>query len=217
MQCQQITKDSSIIAITPFNPKGNYQTACIKVRFLPYLLGNGCGLSGLIGVEYGFGRRHSLGLDFVFLSATDSQDTPGNPNNPAPTSNGIDRSFVLSYRYYLNFNKLRTKKRCPIFYTGLMARYGWENAIVDLGYNSENLIADHSTHTSEGFLLGMLFKPKDAGNDSKVVIDFNLGPLFKQTDVTNIYNINQHDMAVQGHMSSCNLHLGLSVNFWFTR
>jgi hypothetical protein len=51
---------------TPYDPRANYRTWSIKGKVLPYpSLGNAGGVTVLLGLEYGFAKNQSIGVDVI--------------------------------------------------------------------------------------------------------------------------------------------------------
>ena len=60
---------------TPYDPHANYRTWSIKGKVLPYpALGNAGGVTVLLGLEYGFARNQSIGVDVFANWSEDSDD-----------------------------------------------------------------------------------------------------------------------------------------------
>src|SRR4051812_27306487 len=62
--------------IIPFKPEANYETWAIKGKVLPWMgIQSGqLGVNSLIGFEYGFKRRNTIGVDFYFNRWKENED-----------------------------------------------------------------------------------------------------------------------------------------------
>jgi hypothetical protein len=201
---------------TPFIPNGKYQSVDVKWGLIPLLLGNGVSVIGWGGVEYGFARNQSIGLDFFFNIGNDNRDQyddTNNPNLPALNYQGLDRSLSLSYRYYLNFRKLREKSGIS-FYTGAFVRFGGENYLMERGYSSDSLVMQKSHYYSAGALFGFmgLFNKKD-----NIGYDVNVGVCYHTKEVTSEYEIQGQYYSNTNHFETTNIVPEVSIYWWFAR
>jgi len=96
---------------TPYDPQGNFRNWSIKGKALPFVLGDESGISALLGVEYGFARNQSIGVDGFIESISKSDDnevdTAGVSHDVATYYRSREKALFLNYRYYFNFRKLR--------------------------------------------------------------------------------------------------------------
>jgi hypothetical protein len=175
--------DTSLLNRTPYDPKGDFHTWSLKGKVLAYPFGNGGGISYLLGVEYGFLKNQSIGIDGFVYHEWDVEDQATDTTGVG-TQNGRDwssweRALMLNYRYYFNFRKLRQKYGLAL-YTLAFARYGWINRRYDPGYIA-SYYTDTEKHRSVGLMLG--------GNlalSERLGIDLNMGMFEKVKDISTV-------------------------------
>lgn len=143
------------VELTPFNNRYDYRTAGIKVRVLPFIIGNGMGVSALAGGEWGFLKNNSIGLDFLYNGFLDHDDY-----NPGPSDNLYHRKTAahLNYNHYWGFHKLR-EKHGVAFYTGLTVRKGATNIREErgLGATKDSIINTYTDYFCYGGQIGLVF------------------------------------------------------------
>src|SRR5579864_510937 len=111
---------------SPYNPRGNYQTWSVKGKVLPFLIGNGGGVSGFLGTEYGFLKNQSIGIDGYLLLQEGSDDnitdTAGVKHDVGNYFSSVEKAVLVDYRYYFDFRRWRQKGL--VFYTVAYVRLG---------------------------------------------------------------------------------------------
>ncbi len=84
-------------------PRANYRTWSIKGKVLPYpSLGNSGGFTVLLGLEYGFAKNQSIGVDVFANWSEDSDDnvadTAGVQHTTGNFYNGFEKALFLGYQ-----------------------------------------------------------------------------------------------------------------------
>src|SRR5580704_8806540 len=88
---------------TPYDPKAGFRTWSTKGKVLPYpIFGNGAGISVLLGLEYGFTKNQSIGVD-VFSDWSENSndhatDTAGVQHAYGDNYTGGEQAIFLNYR-----------------------------------------------------------------------------------------------------------------------
>jgi hypothetical protein len=105
---------------TPYDPKADYRTWSVKGKALPYILGNGGGISAMLGVEYGFAKNQSIGVD-VFADWSESSDdnvadTAGVQHAFGNFYNGFEKALFLEMGRFISITIpcIRSSAGCPI-------------------------------------------------------------------------------------------------------
>jgi hypothetical protein len=204
---------------TSYNPKGNYQTWAIKGKLFPFIIaiGNGNLYHGLFGIEYGFLKNQSLGIDAYFLTMMNQDDdyTKGMMHQR-------NTAMFANYRYYLPLMKFREKYRI-VFYTGFFGRiatdrysaFGTEVGISDFNSTTrDSLVKSITRHKSVGFLLGTIFKISEKTN-----IDLNFGFYKKFSNINDMaytnYIVGSRNSA--SSFATYNIRMGLNFYWYFLR
>jgi hypothetical protein len=196
---------------SPFNPKSTTNTYCIKAKTLPYLIGNGLGINNSLGVEIGFLKNNSIGVDGFYNYSQDSRDyvtdKAGIKHDSGDRSYLKEKAIQFSYRYYFNFQKLRNVKR-KAFYSGLFYRI--EN---DLSLNDENFKNDYIRETTDskayGLLIGMISKFK---NYKHFGMDYSVSIGSQNKTVS---GLNEAYETTFRKSKANYFNIGISLNYWF--
>ncbi|MBS1637341.1 MAG: tetratricopeptide repeat protein [Bacteroidetes bacterium] len=198
---------------TPFDPASAYRNWAVKGKAMPYVLGNGGGINALLGVEYGLGKHHSLGIDAYLLSGGspgEEYDTLKKETIVTPASGSTDRALFLNYRYYFGLQGLRQNHGLT-FYTGAFARYGYLFYTFENGYKT-HILSQNETHYSGGILLGSIIRVKD-----QMGIDVNVGIYYKEIYAHKAYTDNGMTIREDKSHSQVSARIGLNFELWFLR
>lgn len=145
---------------TPYDPKAGYRTWSVKGKILPWTLGNGGGVSGLLGIEYGFTKNQSIGID-VYSELEENSDDNVNDTSGVQHAIGdywhsFERAIFFNYRYYFSFQRLREHKGIAPYLLAFV-RYGKIDAAYDPLYPLNYYWKQDQRHYSAGLLLGTTF------------------------------------------------------------
>lgn len=93
-----------------FEKEGN----TFAIKGLAYLNLFESGYGGIIGVEKGFFKNHSLGIKYSYdLATAHREDTEQNNNQAIDYSHDKNLSFILEYKYYFDFKYLTKSNWSP--------------------------------------------------------------------------------------------------------
>jgi hypothetical protein len=207
----QEVSSNSLDRMTPYDPKADYRTWSIKGKILPWPLGNGGGISGLLGVEYGFTKNQSIGIDGYAEYEENSddmvQDTSGVTHAEGNEWHSWERAIFLNYRYYFSMQRLRRKGITP--YIVAFVRYGQ----IDVAFSPLYPLTYYKRHEldrSAGILIGSTY-----GLGNRLGLDVNLG-LFEKEKIIDTEFLT-HGVTSETHWKPVELGLRLSVNlvYWF--
>jgi hypothetical protein len=199
---------------SPYNPKGNYQTWNVKGKVLPFLIGNGGGVSGFLGAEYGFLKNQSIGVDGYLLLQEDSDDhaddTAGVEHATGKYFSSAESAVLVDYRYYFSLQRLR--KKGVVFYTLAYVRLGHISRHWDPLYPTPTTaVTQKENHRSAGIQLGSTIR---LDPESRWCLDINAGIFEKDKTIvsTDKYNHSVTEKPVgPGFRLSVNLYV------WFKR
>jgi hypothetical protein len=201
---------------TPYDPLGQTETWAIKGKILPWP-GPAAGMAGinsLIGFEYSFKKRHSLGIDLYFNRwhlDEDRYDSISKEYVSKYATRNRDKAVFLNYRYYLTASHLREhRQRIPYF--GAFARLGYLHTYYDKGYVTTTLY-QNEIHYSAGLLFGLLV----SGGQKKISGDFNFGLFYKRKDITDSELVNQVNTINKYTSYNVGIRLGLNLYLWYSR
>jgi hypothetical protein len=151
-------------------------TFSVRGKVVPWIL-IGSGINYTIGAEYGFAKRHSIGIDLVYNDYSlpnDSDDSSATKVGPRVFT--VARGVFLNYKCYLTPYNSGCYKRTSAFinhdyipYIGAFGRFGNLDLHYDDGYKT-NEVSHDERHYSAGILLGMMIG----------VFDINIAPYYKQ-------------------------------------
>jgi hypothetical protein len=197
-------------ALTPYDPIGNYETWAVKGKILPYAMGGGGGVNALLGLEFGFCKNQSLGIDAYLLTMGNHHDVfdPSKQeyvSTPAAGTN--DKALFLNYRYYFSNRNLREKRGLEL-YAGSFLRYGYTIFVYEPGYPS-NILAEHEMHYSGGPLIGVLKR-----FHNRLCVDLNLGAYYMEKDITTVTKPVNQEVTARNQVSEYGLRVGFNLYFW---
>jgi hypothetical protein len=166
---------------TPYNPAADTRTFSIKGKALPWLLGNGGGISFYLGLEYAIAKNQSIGIDAYteFEQNSDDmvQDTSGTTHQIGDYWNSTEKAIFLEYRYYFNFQRLR--KRYGIApYLLAYVRDGKIDRAYDPLYPLMYYWQDHERHYSAGLQVGAIIAEHMPWH-----VDVNIGLFEKEKEI----------------------------------
>jgi len=201
--------------VTPFEPKALHQSWALKGKAAPIPWGDDLALTAVLGVEYGFAKRHSVGIDGFILHTSGRYDAFTDTLGVAHEEGGrrwsTDKALFLNYRYYLGFPAWREKGLVP--YVGAFGRVGLITGEGDPEYTSDR-IEYREEHVSAGPLVGMvcLFKP-----GRRWGLDANVGVFRKHVDATEVDIVLGQRVTVPYTSDYTGLRIGFNVYYWFCR
>jgi hypothetical protein len=200
---------------TPFDPLGNFRNWAIKGKALPFILGDESGISALFGVEYGFAKNQSIGVDgFVeFISKADENgiDTAGIMHSVSPYYHSGEKALFLNYRYYFNCKKLREQLGI-IPYALVFLRYGKIDQHYDPLYPLTSFLNNQETHYSAGLMAGSIFQLSHSG---RLGVDVNTGLFFKLKDISTVYLKDNRSYIVTSNPFGPGFRLSVNLVYWF--
>lgn len=201
-----ISKDS---IETPYNPKGKYNYFSIKGPFPLFYIWT---LYTPIGFEYGFHKRHSIGLELFYnkqsTSHEDATDNNGVMHHPGNFGNVQTRAIFISYRYYLNAQNIRKRGSAPYF--SCFYRYGEDKVVNDIDYKNDYYYK-FEKQNSIGVVYGVLVYG-DSKFINKLGLDLNVGVFYKQKNAVLDYDENNSNKT-----SNLGIRVGVYLNYNFTR
>jgi len=179
-----------LCVIVPFTnqAKGFYtssdslpNTFSIRVHILPYVFGNDGGISYAIGGEYGFHKVHAIGIDLAYTdyhSGEEMQDTTTGLSKPAPRQRWVQRSILLSYRYYFSFRQ--GKNNSYRSYLSAFTRLGNMDYHPEEGYKYQDAtLRNRVKYDEQQYSFGLLYGILSPFNIGDFNVDFNTGPFWK--------------------------------------
>jgi len=206
---QKAGSPKDTIMETPFDPRAAYQTCNLKGKILPWTLGNAGGVSGFLGVEVGFLKHQSIGVDgFLYLQESSSDqvyDTTGTKHNTGNYWNSTEKAVLFDYRYYFNFPRLRAKSGL-VFYMLAYVRLGNIKRHYDPLFK-EPYVDQRETHRSAGLSLGTTIRAERHWG-----IDVNAGLFEKEKTITTSY---ADGRLVTQKPVGLGFRLSANVSYWF--
>lgn len=201
--------------VTPYDPTGTARFWAIKGKVLPFVLGDESGVSALLGLEYGFAKNQSIGIDAFaeFTTRTDDNapDTAGVTHAIARYYHGRERALFLNYRYYFNYKGLRTD-RGIIPYALVFLRYGKIDQHYDPLYPLTSFLNNNETHYSAGLMAGSIFQLSHTG---RLGVDVNTGVFIKQKDISTVYLLNHDRSNFKSKPIGPGFRLSANLVYWF--
>lgn len=208
------TKYIPIDERSPYDPKANFHTWNLKGKILPFPIGNGGGISGMLGIEYGFAQNQSIGVDGYILLQEDSHDnisdTAGVEHSTAQTYHSSERALFLNYRYYFNFARLRRHGFIP--YALVFYRYCKLGQHFDPHYPLTSFLNNYETQNSVGLMIGSSYQFRAT---PRLGLDVNLGIFEKQKDITTNYLQNRLISTAHTHPFGPGFRISVNLVYWF--
>jgi hypothetical protein len=200
---------------TPYNPGGDYHTCSIKGKVLPFILGNGGGFSTMLGLEYGFAKNQSIGVDafFEYTGSSDDNvaDTAGVVHDFGAYYTGLEKALFLNYRYYFNFQRLREKQGIAPYIVAFL-RYGKIDQHYDPLYPLSRWQSNKETQYSTGILIG---GTAVVGGKGRLGLDVNFGLFEKEKVISAVYLKNGVETMVNGRPIGIGFRLSVNLSYWF--
>jgi hypothetical protein len=203
---------------TPYDPRANYRTWSIKGKVLPYpALGNAGGVTVLLGLEYGFARNQSIGVDVFANWSEDSDDnvadTAGVQHTTGSFYNGSEKALFLNYRYYLNCRRLRDRKGAAP-YLLFFLRDGKIYQHYDPLYPLWRWQANRERQYSAGLMVGVTSAISD-DKPKRLDWDLNLGIFEKLKEISTVYLKDGVQSTVKSRPIGPGFRLSLNLVYWF--
>ncbi len=186
-------------------------TWAVKAKVLPWML-IGSGINYTLGVEYGFKKVHSIGIDLVYNDMSTEHevyDTGKKDYVSGPRMYAVVRGAFLNYRRYFDvtktalgrpMNKVFGTNYLP--YLGAFARYGKTDYHYEPGYVTSQVSYDEWQY-SGGVLVGIVHS----------IFDFNIGPFYKQKYITDVEMENGIKVYHDSKVSNWGLRIGVNMFF----
>jgi hypothetical protein len=201
---------------TPYDPKADYRTWSIKGKALPYFLGNGGGISALLGVEYGFAKNQSIGVDVFADWSEDSDDnvadTAGVQHAFGNFYNGFEKAIFINYRYYFKSSTLRRKKGIAPYLLAFL-RDGKIYQHYDPLYPLTRWMSNREHQYSAGLMVGgttsLGLKPE------RLSLDLNLGLFDKLKEISAVYLENGVPKTVTSRPIGPGFRLSVNLVYWW--
>ena len=202
---------------TPYNPTATYNNWSLRATALPYIIGNGGGISTALGVEYGFFKRHSFAVDglyHVFGDVNDTiTDTSGVKHDVGNRSQTYGKALLVSYRYHLNRQYFREVKGL-CFYLTTFYRLGDVTRKADPTFNND-YVNQFEKNKSIGIGLGGIKKLDGA---SRFGLDVLCAVYYRQTDIRTEYLSAGRLASLQAKpFRGFGIRVGVLFDYWFFR
>ncbi len=163
---------------------GDSNTWTLKGKVFPWIALGG-GINYTLGLEYGFRKHQSVGIDVSyddFSSEHDVYDVGKQQYVSGPRVYTVWRGVFLNYRRYfvckhtfIDNAKGEKYKTSYLPYLSAFGRYGKTDLHYEPGYITDNLSYDEWQY-SVGCLLGVVTES----------FDINIGPFYKQRYITDV-------------------------------
>gem|GEM_PF-2002734 len=211
--------DEKLISVeeTSFSKYADYQNWVIKGKIIPLLvpIPPGSGYNPSIGVEYGFCKNNSIGLDLTYYNYSFSQgdryDSTKQEYVAKARVQEINTALVLSYRRYLHLQKIR-EKNGTILYFGSFIRAGKLMYEPEKGYIDKTHIV-RENHYSIGLMFGVLQELYYFEKIKKpLYIDAYFGVFVKQKELKHEY-YDQNNTLVKNSDYPTNVGIRIGLNF----
>lgn len=198
---------------TPFNPIGSDNTYALKARVLPFLLGNGSGISTLLGTEIGFLKRNSIGFEGIYITKHDTEDKVTDLNGvyheTGNRSKYFERAILVDYRFYFNFQKYRRQNGLT-FYTSCFFKKGQIDERNDPNFRNE-YINRKEDYNSYGIVLGSILNFK---NSEHFGFDVSFGYFRKDKNISTDYREATLIKTINSNEIGTGLRIGLTIDYW---
>jgi hypothetical protein len=202
--------------MTPFDPQGDRETWGIKGKAIPFPVGNGYVLTTLLGVEYGFWKRHSIGMDGSWAYIADQRDgvtdTAGVYHDIGNESRSIERAIYLNYRYYVGLPNWRLQKGLALYISALV-RYGRVSRRGDAAFPGR-FITQEETDRSAGVVVGCYRAFSHIG---RLGLDINLGAMYREQMIETVYPDHGGTKVTSEAPNGLVPRMGLNLYYWFLR
>lgn len=201
--------------ITGYDPLGHSRNWSIKGKVLPFVLGDESGISALAGIEYGFSKNQSVGIDGFFESTSKSDensiDTAGVMHPVSQYYHGTEKAVFFNYRYYLKCGNLREKRGiAPYLLTFL--RYSRIHQHYDPLYPLTGWLTNDEMQYSLGLMGGALIQFSHTG---RLCLDINTGVFMKKRNITTVYLKDRLPFTVSSNPLGPGFRLSVNLVYWF--
>ena len=194
----------------PSDPSHN--TFTIKAFSVPtFLFING--MNGSLGVEYGFKKRHSVGVSIVYTESGSKMSYNDSTQKAAgyPFLHSVDRGVLVYYRYYTKgwYHVLNSDFR-P--YASGFVRFGNHDWHHDKNYETNQIKYDEQQF-STGVLVGVV-TPLEVGG---LCVDANIGPFWKWKNTRDEHLENAVAVVDYSKEQKLGLKVGLTLSYVLKR
>ncbi len=172
------------------------------------------GMNYTFGVEYGFGKVNSIGIDLVYNDVVTHKHYLGvkDADSAGPNAFSVSRGIFLNYRRYIDLSKTLVAKPMKkligsdyLPYLSSFVRFGNQDFHYDLNYETKNITHDERQY-SAGLLFGIVAN----------CIDINMGPFYKQTYTIDVDMKNGAPVTTSNSTSCIGFRLGVNLYFVLT-
>lgn len=199
---------------TPFDPKGNYQTFAVRLRLLPWTIGDSKGYNALIGLQFSFFLNHSLSADVLTNYKNNNADAYYRNDSlirPVRNRNESTIEFHFAYNYHFNFESLR-KNSGLSFYTGINYRIGSRQLVSDTAlYIGDNTISSNRQYYSIGPQVGLLW---NLGRSRIFTLNLNITPFYNIANVTTTTLEVANSYTYHDTFKTYDFRVGLNLILW---
>ncbi len=157
----------------------------IKGKALPWTAFICSGVNYTLGIEYGFNKRNSIGVDFVYNDYSfthDVYDSTTHEDKSGPRRFSVNRGFFVNYRRYVSTDGTWLKRQMDrvlpsgsLVYVSPFFRYGKNDYHYQEGYATSQIKYDEWQYSS-GVLVGFVTS----------YFDLNAGPFYKQMYIQDV-------------------------------
>ncbi len=205
-----------LISMAPAGAQEEVTPACdntwaIKAKVLPWML-LGSGINYTFGVEYGFHKVHSVGIDLIYndySSEHDVYDSSKKDYTSGPRMYTVVRGLFLNYRRYLDLNHTMLQRPFEkVFndnylpYVGAFGRYGKSDNHAQPGYITTQVAYDEWQYSS-GVLFGVVSE----------ILDINIGPFYKTKYIRDVEM--EWGSKAYHHYTTSNFGIRVGVDLFF--
>lgn len=199
---------------TPFDPKGNYQTFAVRLRLLPWTIGNDKGLNALGGLQFSFFKNHSISVDAMYGHQNNNLDAYYRNDSlikPARHRNTSTNEFHFAYNYHFNFESLRANRGLS-FYAGLNYRIGNQQLASDSNmYIGDNTLSSNRQYYSFGPQVGALWS---LGKKRIFTLNLNITPFYNVANVTTTTMEGPNSFIYHDTFKTYNFRVGFNLILW---
>ncbi len=194
---------------TEFQLKASNSSWVIKGKVLPWTAFICSGVNYTVGIEYGFNKMNSIGVDFVYNDYSfthEVYDSLAHQEKPGPRKFSVNRGYFLNYRRYMSMEGTWVKKKLDkvlpsgtLTYISPFLRYGKNDYHYQEGYTTSQIKYDEWQYSS-GILVGLVTG----------YFDINAGPFYKQTYIQDV-QMNQTSVTYSREKSGFGFRVGVNL------
>lgn len=189
----------------------SHNSWAIKGKVLPWFgIGSMRGINYTLGVEYGFAKVHSIGIDLVYndnCSGHEVYDSVEKEYRPGPKAYTVSRGIFINYRRYLDIRKTMLYRPLVwVFndnflpYVSAFGRVGNRDYHYEKNYETSNISHDELQY-SAGILFGVV----------SGVFDINAGPFYKRKDMKDVDVVNGNVVRSSGTEYNFGFRVGVNI------